>query len=319
MSRTTVLLLTLTLLSSITSGCIGGIGGSGDTSEQSVEVPTWQVGQWWMYVFSTPEYGDTTTTLIVTQSDAADGSAYMLGIDSQTEARKHAVLNFNPFLGRMTHDNLSVYEGGESQQVFSFPFKRGNQWNFSLFGHDNWLAEVLDVSSGLAVITANSESGGKIMYTFDAGFGFLSNFHWDDIDGTTQMQMTSADQQGSNFAGDAYFIRATDLYDESFESLDGELYDTFFDSGHPRDEEFDHLVWYLDVEIASGGQGTLTLKDHSGVTPLARVWGPSSSESSTIGTIPSNTGEYSITLTLSGSSSRVHLIIAGGLETVWEM
>lgn len=315
----TVLLLACTLLSGIASGCIGGIGGMAKTSEQSIEVPQWQVGQWWMYVFSTPQYGDTTTTLVVAETDAEDGTAYMLGIDSQSEARKHAVLNFNPFLGRISRDNLSVFEGGAPQQVFSFPLEKGNQWQFSLFGHDGWDAEVLDVSSGIAVVTALSSSGGKITYTFDAEMGFLSSFYWNDAEGTTQMQMSSAERRGSAFTGVAYFVRATDLFDETYGGLDSEIYDTFFDSGHPSDGEFDHLVWYLDVEISSGGQGTLTLKDHSGVTPLARVWGPSSSEGSTIGTIPSNSGEYSITLTLSGSSSRVHLMIAGGLETVWEM
>ncbi|MBT4406997.1 MAG: hypothetical protein HOC79_03900, partial [Euryarchaeota archaeon] len=63
--------------------------------------------------------------------------------------------------------------------------------------------------------------------------------------------------------------------------------------------------------------GTLSVKDHSGVTPLARAWGPSSTEKGSLGTIPSNSGEYSVTVTLNGGSSIIHLKMAGGLRTQW--
>ena len=201
-SRLLTVVLAITVASSAVSGCLGGMDSASSSDSQIVEAPQWMVGQWWMYVFSTPEYGDTTTTLIVTETDAEEGTAYMLGISSQDEARKHAVLNFNPFLGRITHDNLSVFESGDARQVFVFPLEKGNEWNFSLFGHDTWQAEVLDVSSGIAMVSAFSQSGGTITYAFNAAFGFLSNFIWEDADGTIRMQMTSASKQGENFEGD---------------------------------------------------------------------------------------------------------------------
>ena len=55
-----------------------------------------------------------------------------------------------------------------------------------------------------------------------------------------------------------------------YEENDQEIYDSFFDSGHPSEGDWDTLVWYLDVEIASGagGSGSLTMKDHAGASPL---------------------------------------------------
>ena len=53
-----------------------------------------------------------------------------------------------------------------------------------------------------------------------------------------------------------------------YEENDQEIYDSFFDSGHPSEGDWDTLVWYLDVEIASGagGSGSLTMKDHAGAS-----------------------------------------------------
>ena len=126
---------------------------------------------------------------------------------------------------------------------------------------------------------------------------------------------------GRNHDGQVWFVRATDLKSEIYENIDGELYDTFLDSGHPSGSDFDHLIWYLDVIIddSTGSSGSLTIKDHFETTSLNRAWGDSSEENHAIGTIPSVTGEYSLTVTLSGSSSIIHLRIAGGLEQSWSL
>ena len=124
---------------------------------------------------------------------------------------------------------------------------------------------------------------------------------------------------GTDHAGDVWFIRATDLLDNRYNAVDGELYDTFLDEGHPSGSDFDRLVWYLDVDIASGGTGTLSLKDHVGTSALTRQWGSNSQESGSIGIIPSVSGEYSLTVTLSGQSSFIHLKVAGGLVNQWTL
>ena len=55
----------------------------------------------------------------------------------------------------------------------------------------------------------------------------------------------------SNYQGDVFFYRARDLIDRLYEENDQEIYDSFFDEGHPTEGDWDTLVWYLDVEIAS--------------------------------------------------------------------
>ena len=52
-----------------------------------------------------------------------------------------------------------------------------------------------------------------------------------------------------------YFYQARDLLDSTYEENENDIYDTFFDSGHPDGEDWDVLVWYLDVNIANGGSG----------------------------------------------------------------
>ena len=78
-------------------------------------------------------------------------------------------------------------------------------------------------------------------------------------------------------------------------------------------------MWYLDVNIAQGGSGTLSMKDHQGASPLTRAWGSGASEKGAIGTIPSLTGDYSLTITLRGASSELHLKVAGGIITQWTL
>ena len=77
------------------------------------------------------------------------------------------------------------------------------------------------------------------------------------------------------------------------------------------------MVWYLDVNIAQGGSGTLSMKDHQGASPLTRAWGSGLGKGA-IGTIPSLSGDYSLTITL-GQSSELHLKVAGGIITQWTL
>jgi len=104
-----------------------------------------------------------------------------------------------------------------------------------------------------------------------------------------------------------------------YEQNDNDIYDSFLDSGHPDGEDWDVLVWYLDVSIASGGSGTLTLKDHQGASPLTRAWGSGATEKGAIGTVPSISGDYSLTVTLRGGDSSLHLKVAGAIATQWTL
>ena len=74
------------LLACMMPGCIetGNSGGTADSD--SVEAPIWDVGDWWLYTFSTPEYSDDTARLVVASDSEEGGTAYMLAISSIGEA-----------------------------------------------------------------------------------------------------------------------------------------------------------------------------------------------------------------------------------------
>ena len=126
-------MMVLLMLSISLAGCLE----SGDSTNQGpghadlTSPAEWEIGQWWLYTFSTPDWEDDSARLVVAEDDAEDGTAYMLAISSEREAKRHAVLNHNPFLGRITHDNLSAFENGEPQSVLNFPLDMGNSWSFT--------------------------------------------------------------------------------------------------------------------------------------------------------------------------------------------
>jgi len=63
----------------------------------------------------------------------------------------------------------------------------------------------------------------------------------------------------------------------------------------------------------------LTMKDHQGASPLTRAWGSGATEKGAIGTVPSISGDYSLTVTLRGGSSSLHLKVAGAIATQWTL
>jgi hypothetical protein len=310
------IILSLLVLSAGLSGCLGIIDDDA-SSESTLGTPGWEVGDWWLYTFVTPEFGEDSAQLVVAEKNDVDEN-WMLAISSEREAQRHTVINHNPFLGRVTFGDLSVFENGEAQNVFNFPWSKGDTWQFTLLGED-WNAQTSFVNGDVATVNAQSNGGHTLNYWFDSSRGFITSLEWVDDTGVKRLSMM-LNSNGKNHEGQVWFIRATDLKDERYESTDSDIYDTFLDSGHPSGVDFDFLVWYLDVDISGGGgSGTLSLKDHAGATPLARTWGPNSRESGSIGTIPSNTGEYSLTITLNGQESYIHLKVAGGIQTTWTL
>ena len=316
----TVMLLLL-LCTSVLAGCTTGSLASSEsdsTTEEQKLLPEWEVGNQWLYTFITPQFGEDSARLVVAEVDTEEG-VYTLGISSEREAQRHAVINHNPFIGRITLDGLSVYENGDPQPVFSFPWTVGDTWGFTLFGQD-WTATTDSINNGDARVSATSAEGHEISYTFSGSKGFLENFVWRDAEDVRQLRM-DLNVARDSYSGDVYFYRARDLLDSLYEENDQEAYDTFLDEGHPSEGDWNTLVWYLDVEIASNGpsSGSLSMKDHAGASPLTRAWGAGATEKGAIGTIPSNSGEYSLTVTVRGPESFVHLKVAGALVFQWEL
>ena len=314
-SKPALALVTL-LLSAGMAGCTGS---DGDGDSNSIGVPTWEVGDWWLYTFSTPDYSDDTARLVVASDDEEGGTAYMLAISSLTEARRHAVLNHNPFLGRVTHSDLSAFEDGVAQPVLSFPIEEGGTWGFTLFSTE-WAVSVTGVTGSTAIIAGAASDGSRIDYVYDSGVGFFSSFIWTDASGTVQLRMMVADQ-GSGHTGDVYFVRGGDLFSDTWDDsgTDIEIRDTFLVSDHPSDGDWDEMIYFIDAECGSGSSTiSLTLRDHLSVSALERIWGPGASELGTLGTIPYPSGEYTLTATFTGSTY-LRVKIAGGITESWSL
>ena len=315
-------LLSLLMLTVSLAGCINdegtGTSGIGDTTEDELALPNWQIGDQWLYTFITPEFGEDSARLVVADVREDDG-LFMLGISSEGEAQRLAVINHNPFLGRVTMDGLSVYENGEPQAVFNFPWAVGNTWSFTLLGQQ-WSATTDNIYNGEVTVSATSSDGHSLDYVFSGRQGFIKTLVWANGEGIVNLQM-NLNLKDTGYSGDVFFYRAGDLHDNMYEENDQEIYDSFFDDGYSPNEAWDTLVWYLDVEIDDkGGNGHLTISDQQdGSSPFTRAWGTGATEKGSFGTIPSKTGEHRITLTLQGESSFVHLKVAGALVRTWSL
>ena len=319
MNKVFSLIITSVFLSTILSGCTGLDDNTSSKTSNFIDVPTWEVGENWLYTFSTPEYSDDTAKLVVASDDEENGTAYMLSISSLTEARRHAVLNHNPFLGRMTHSNLSAYENGVPQPVLNFPLELNKDWVYTLFSIE-WSANVISIEENIAVIQASSSDGSKLIYSYDSEIKFFRTFSWLDAENIEQLKMMFVDK-GEGYTGDVYFVRGGDLYANTWQSNgpDLEIEDSFLVNDHPNDGEWDEMIFFLDAECGSGSSSiTLTLRDHLSATALFRAYGPGSSELGSLGTIPYPTEEYTLTVTMTGDSM-LRLIFAGGITQTWTL
>ncbi len=309
------------MLSLSLAGCLEGptvdSDGLGNTTEDELRLPVWEIGHQWLYTFITPEFGEDSARLVVADVRTDDG-LFMLGISSEGEAQRHAVINHNPFLGRVTMDGLSVYENGEPQAVFDFPWAVGNTWQFRLLGQD-WTASTDNIYDGEVTVSATSSEDHTLGYVFSGREGFIKSLLWTDNEGVERLEM-NLNQKKTEYTGDVFFYRAGDIHDNLYLENDQEIYDTFLDEGYSPNEAWDTLVWYLDVDISQqGGSGSLSIKDHQGASPLTRAWGAGATEKGSFGTIPSTSGDHSITVTLRGEGSSVHLKVAGALVRSWTL
>jgi len=319
MNKLFSLIMTSLFLGTILSGCTALNDDTSSNASNIINAPTWEVGENWLYTFSTPEYSDDTARLVVASDNEEDGTAYMLSISSLTEARRHAVLNHNPFLGRITHSDLSAYENGVPQPVLSFPLESGKSWTYTLFNIE-WSANVVSIEENIAVIQASSSDGAKLIYSYDSEIKFFRTFSWSDMENIEQLKMMFVDK-GDIFVGDTYFVRGGDLFSNTWQNNgpDLEIQDSFLVSDHPNDGEWDEMIYFLDAECGGGSSSiSLTLRDHLSVSALERIWGPGSSESGTLGTIPYPSEEYTLTATFTGDSM-LRLIFAGGITQTWTL
>ena len=93
-------LVLLLLCASALSGCTSDSESAEEedtTTDDQKQLPVWEIGDNWLYTFITPQFGEDSARLVVADVRTDDG-LFMLGISSEGEAQRHAVINHNPFL-----------------------------------------------------------------------------------------------------------------------------------------------------------------------------------------------------------------------------
>jgi hypothetical protein len=295
-----------------------------DGTPDSVKQPEWEVGQYWVYAFTTPDVENTIAKIVVTETDAEN---YHLGISSRLDAQRHAVLNYNPMLGRITKENLGLYEEGVPQTVLLFPLEKGKTWRFTMMGMEGLDTKVTSIEKTkipgedeTVIVDIRAEgSGGEVLkYSYDTSAEWFRSMVLTTSAGDELLRMTLI-SYGTGYRGEAYFIRGLDLYDRSFSSSTGspevDLYDTFIDQGHPQWGPFDSLIYFYSVKTGGGSNGVMTIRDHSTTTTVRKEF-QSGVEENGFGSINSNAGEWGVTVILRGGCD-LKLMIAGGIEYSW--
>jgi len=293
------------------------------SDEEEVPCPNWETGHFWTYAFRTPDINPTVATTVVATKNETQ---YQLGIDDRLDAQRHAVLNYNPMLGRVTVDNLAVFEKGIPQNIFLFPMEKGKTWAFSFLDRERWDAKVVSISEAtifgkdarIVHIEASGPGGDTLLYSYDTSAMWLRSFVMKDASGNEEVSINLIDH-GTGYRGDVFFVRGLDLYDEEHASSAGspsiEIYDSFIDRGHPSWGPFDSLIYYYEVRTGSQSNGLMTIRDHSTTTVLRKTYDPGTSENG-LGSVPSTGGEMGVTVVLQGTCT-LRLVISGGIEYSW--
>ena len=307
--RILVLAFTVILMGTSFGGCLRDRILSDDDDSVSISAPMWNKGYYWEYGVKTADIEISTTMIVAVDDDDTD---YRIGTASLIDAKRHAVLNHNPAIGRVQMSNLSIYENGITQSLFDFPLEKSKEWSFSLYGNDGFTATVIEINENNANIIATSGDGAKIEYNFDVEAKWMSAFVFTKENGEVILEMQLA-KYGSDYSGNAYFCRGGDLYDEEFIGPDFGFYDTeFANEGHERYGPWDYVVYYLEAEIGSSGSGELILRDHDSTNILVETFSPGNSKNE-LGTVMGNSGNWTLEISLSGNAD-VRIRIAGAIE-----
>ena len=187
-------------------------------------MPTWAVRQYWDYAFHSDDVDIDSARMVVA---TIEGENYMVGTSNVDDAMRHAVLNINPLLGRARLTDLAVYEKGEPQPFLSFPLEDGKKWTFAFLGVDQWDAEVekirdetvLGEDTTVAYVHAEGSDGTTLDYQYDSSAGWIR--YLEHANGTSTILKMILVGHGTGWTGRAYFVRGSDLMDESYVSSPG--------------------------------------------------------------------------------------------------
>ena len=308
MKATLTLCIASLFLGTVISGCLGD-GFKTNNDEITLSSPSWVKSDFWEYSVKTSNLEVSTTMVVATDDDATD---YYVGTGSLEDAKRHAVLNHNPALGRVQISDFAIYENNQPQKIIDFPLKVSKSWSFSLYGEEEFVASVIDINNGKAEISAVSDSGARLSYIFNQDARWLSYFEFVNENGEANLVMELANY-GTGFTGNAYFCRGGDLYDKEFEGPDLEVYDTVFvNEGHERYGNWNYILYFLESNTGSSGSGELTLKDHLGTELLVETFSPGVTKNE-MGSVEGDSGNWTFEIALSGDSY-VRMRIAGAIQ-----
>ena len=303
----------LILLTTMFSGCLeNGLFGN-EKDNLSIDSPEWEKGDFWEYSV-TIDNKQFSTIMVVSIDD--DDSDYYIGTKNLDDAKRHAVLNYNPAIGRIQMSDFSIYENNTPQKIADFPLKQDKSWEFGLYG-ENFKASVIDITETKAEISANAESGAFIKYTFDKNTRWLNNFEYTNSNGEVILIMNLGNY-GSGYTGNSYFCRGGDLFDEEFIGPDVGVYDTqFANGGHERYGPWNYIVYYLEADIGSSGSGELVLRDQEGTEVLIETFSPGTNQH-IMGTVAGTSGNWTLEISLSGNAD-VRARIAGSIQYTYSV
>ena len=307
--RIIVLAFSVILLGTSFGGCLGDRLISDDGDSVSISAPIWNKGYYWEYAIKTADIEISTTMIVAVDDDSND---YYIGTASQIDAKRHAVLNYNPALGRVQMSDFSIYENNVAQLLFDFPLEKNKDWSFSLYGKGGFAATVVDIQTDRAEIVATDSDGARIEYNFDVKTEWINSFVFTESTGETVLEMQLA-KHGNDYTGNSYFCRGGDLYDEEFIGPDFGYYDTeFANEGHERYGPWDYVVYYLEAEIgdSSNDGGEWFLSDHESADPQFE---PILVTKNELGTVEGTSGNWTLEISLSGDAD-VRIRIAGAIE-----
>ena len=308
MNRTFTTLIVAILTCAATSGCLSD-SFTNQEDETSLLSPKWVKSDFWEYSVKTTNLEISTTMVVATDDDATD---YYVGAGSLEDAKRHAVLNHNPALGRVQMSDFAIYENNLPQTILDFPLKISKSWTFSLYGVDDFTASVIDIQNDVAEISAVGGDGARLTYSFSKEVRWFSSFEYVNENGEVILNMELANF-GTGFTGNSYFCRGGDLYDKEFEGPDLEVYDTVYVSeGHQRYGNWNYILYYLEADIGSSGSGELTLKDQFGTELLFETFSPGNTRND-LGSVEGDSGNWTFEIALSGESY-VRMRIAGAIQ-----
>ena len=291
------------------SGCLGDGLFSSEENTTSIGDPNWEKGDFWEYSVKTINLEISTTMVVSIDNDATD---YYIGAGSLEDAKRHAVLNHNPALGRIQMSDFAIYENNVPQKILDFPLEESKSWSFSLYGENEFITSVISIQNGKVEISAVSDSGARISYIFDEEARWLSYFEYINSNGESQLTMNLANY-GSGFTGNSYFCRGGDLYDKEFNGPDVEVYDTVYvNEGHERYGNWNYILYFLEAETGGSGSGELVLKDQLGTEVLVETFSPGVTRND-LGTVEGDSGNWTFELSLSGEAY-VRMRIAGAIQ-----